>query len=227
MLRQLRGVRATTLVAGAILLAAWVPSSPPDPRAQPGWALYDRYCLPCHGSVGDGHGPAAPYTRGVPRDLTRGELAWRSTPLGQPPTDDDLRATLRHGAPGTSMPGFALSPGEIDQLVDVIKSFAPAAFATATPIALSPPPPPDPGLGAELWARHGCAGCHGATGAADAPLVRSGTMSRPPYDLTREPLHRPRAADDLPARRRAAAMSIATGLASGAMPGYAGALADR
>jgi len=215
------------LVAGAILLAAWVPPGPPAPRARPGWALYDRYCLACHGSVGDGRGPAAPYTRGRPRDFVRADFAWRSTPLGQPPTDDDLRAAIRHGAPGTSMPGFDLAPDQIDQLVDVVKSFAPAVFAAAAapapaPIALDPPPPPDPRRGAELWARHGCSGCHGAGGAADAPSARA--MARPPYDLTREPLRRPRPSDDPAARRHAAAMSIATGLASGAMPGYAGAV---
>jgi hypothetical protein len=213
------------LVAGAILLAAWAPAGPSPPRARPGWALYDRYCLPCHGSVGDGRGPAAPYTRGRPRDLARADYAWRSTPLGQPPTDEDLRATIRHGAPGTSMPGFELSPAQIDQLVDVVKAFAPAAFAApAAPIALPPPPPPDPARGAALWAQHGCGGCHGEAGTGGAPSARA--MARPPYDLTREPLRRPRATDDPAARRRAAAMSIATGLASGAMPGYAGALTD-
>jgi mono/diheme cytochrome c family protein len=217
------------LVAGAILLAAWVPVLPagpagaPGPRAHPGWALYDRYCLPCHGSAGDGRGPAAPYTRGRPRDLTQGGYAWRSTPLGQPPTDDDLRAVIRHGAPGTSMPGFELAPDQIDQLVEIVKSFAPKVFASpAAPLALAPPPPPDRQRGAELWTRHGCTTCHGATGAADAPTSK--VLARAPYDLTREPLHRPRAADDPAARRRAAALSIATGL--GTMPGYAGTIAD-
>jgi mono/diheme cytochrome c family protein len=222
-LRQVRSVRATIAVAGAILLAAWVPNGAPSPRARPGWALYDRYCLPCHGSVGDGRGPAAPYTRGQPRDLARAEYAWRSTPLGQPPTDDDLRVTIRHGAPGTSMPGFDLTPAQIDQLVDVVKSFSPASFSVgAAPLSLGAPPAPDPKRGAELWARHGCGSCHGAGGAADGPAAR--TLARPPYDLLREPLRRPRAADDPESRRRAAALSIATGLASGVMPGYADAL---
>ncbi|HSK02431.1 MAG TPA: cytochrome c, partial [Kofleriaceae bacterium] len=123
-------------------------AAPAGPTARPGWALYDRYCLACHGASGDGRGPAAPYTKGRPRDLVRADHAWRSTPAGQPPTDDDLRAAIRHGAPGTSMPGFDLAPDQIDQLVDVVKAFAPAAFATpAAPIALGPPPPPDPRRG--------------------------------------------------------------------------------
>lgn len=125
------------------------------------------------------------------------------------------------------MPGFDLPPAQIDQLVEVVKAFAPEVFAsaaTAAPIALGPPPPPDPARGAALWTQNGCAGCHGATGAADGPSARG--LPRPPYDLGREPLHRPRPTDDLAARRRAAALSIATGLASGAMPGYAGALGD-
>ncbi len=213
------------LVAGAILLAASVPRGQPAPRTRAGWALYDRYCLACHGSAGDGRGPAAPFTRGRPRDLVRADYAWRSTPLGQPPTDDDLRAAIRHGAPGTSMPGFDLAPDQIDQLVELVKSFAPAAFAAAAaPISIGPPPPPDPRRGAELWARHGCGSCHGAGGAADTAAAKA--MARKPYDLTREPLRRPRASDTPEARRHAAAMSIATGLASGAMPGYAGTLPD-
>ncbi|MGN6108830.1 MAG: c-type cytochrome [Kofleriaceae bacterium] len=214
------------LLVAAVLLAAWVTprhASVRPPQAHPGWALYDRYCLACHGTTGDGRGPAAPYSRSRPRDLTRGDHAWRSTPLGQPPTDEDLRATIRHGAPGTSMPGFDLAPAQLDQLVDLVKAFAPASFAVSgAPIALGPPPPAAPERGAALWTRHGCAGCHGATGTGDTPLAR--TLARAPYDLTREPLHRPRATDDLTARRRAAALSIATG--AGPMPGYAGAMPE-
>src|SRR5262245_56760929 len=88
-----------------IVLAYWIPQgNRPAPSALAGWALYDRYCLACHGAAGDGKGPAAPYTAGRPRDLAKGELAWRTTRLGDPATDDDLRTTLRFGAPGTSMP---------------------------------------------------------------------------------------------------------------------------
>jgi cytochrome c553 len=213
----------TVGVAGGAL-AQWRPVvvPPPDPRALPGWPLYDRFCLACHGEAGDGRGPAAPYSKGRPRDFTRGEYAWRSTPLGQPPTDDDLRATLRHGAHGTSMPGFELDAAQIDQLVAVVKAFAPKAFGAATPVVVATAKRSEPS--AELWTKYGCATCHGDNGKGDTPAAKA--MSSAPYDLTREPLHRPRASDSLEARRAAAAMSIATGIAGTPMPGYAGSIPD-
>ena len=206
-------------------LAAWVRPVRVAPRNLPGWALYDRFCLACHGASGDGLGPAAPYTWGRPRALTAGEYRWRSTPIGQPPTDDDLRATLRNGARGTSMHGFALEDAQLDQLVDVVKAFAPDAFRTAgTPIALASPPRPDPERGAALWTKLGCASCHGATGAGDGPAAKA--RARAPYDLRGQPVRRPRATDDDAARRHAIVMSIATGLAGTPMPGYAGSAPD-
>jgi mono/diheme cytochrome c family protein len=193
-----------------------------DPRTLPGWGVYDRYCLACHGAAGDGRGPAAPLTWPRPRDLTRGAYAWRATAFGEPPTDDDLRTTIRRGVPGTSMQGYGdvLSEVEISQLLEVVKAFSPAAFARpGRPISLGAPAPRDPERGARLWTQLGCDGCHGARGRGDGPSAR--TMNPAPYDLTTLPLRRPRASDDAEARRGAAVASIATGLAGTAMPGYA------
>jgi len=196
-----------------------------DPRAYPGWRLYDRLCLPCHGAAGDGRGPAAPYSWGAPRAFTRGTYAWRSTPTGQPPSDDDLRATIRYGAPGTSMPAFelVLSDVEIDRVIDVVKAFDPASFAKpGKSIVVGPPRLSDAERGANLWKKQGCDTCHGATGRGDGPAAQSAR----PYDLTTEPLHRPRAADDRDTRRRAAMLSIATGMAGTPMPAFAGSLSN-
>ncbi len=118
------------------------------------------------------------------------------------------------------MPGFAVSAAQLDQLLDVVKAFAPQTFAVrSSPIAFAAPPPIDAARGARLWLEKGCSTCHGPTGNGDSPVGR--TVTVPPYDLTREPLHRPRADPDL---RRAAALSIATGRT--AMPGYSGSIAD-
>ena len=205
------------------------------PRELPGWVLYDRYCVSCHGAGGTGRGPAAPFTQAAPRDLTAGVFAWRTTASGSAPTRTDLSTTIRYGAPGTSMPAFVLEPAQIDALVDVVLAFGPAAppLAPAPTIMLGPPPAPDAARGARLWSDLGCASCHGADGRGDGPAARA--LVPAPYDLTREPLHRPRIDDTAGSRRAAAAMSIATGLAGTAMPGYAGtipvadvwALADR
>ncbi|HEV7554147.1 MAG TPA: c-type cytochrome, partial [Kofleriaceae bacterium] len=214
-------------IASVAVVAAWGWPTPPSPQMLPGWAIYDRYCLACHGSAGDGHGPAAPYTWGQPRSFASGEYEWRSTPVGQPPSDDDLRAAIRFGAPGTSMPAFdgVLSPGDIDAAVAVVKAFAPASFVkSGSPVALPARPPGVATRGDELWTRLGCASCHGAGGRGDGPAAAK--LAERPYDFTTDPLRRPREADDLDARRRAAAMSIATGMTGTAMPGYAGAMSD-
>lgn len=220
-MRHVLSVRRVVLVAIAIGLAAWGAPTRVTPRSLPGWQLYDRYCVACHGTSGDGLGPAAPFTWGRPRALTGGEFHWRSTPIGKPPTDDDLRLTLRHGAIGTSMPGFAgvLTDPQIDELIAIIKAFAPVA-TPAPPIRLAPAPAANAERGAVLWGQLGCVACHGPSGEGSRALMP------PPYDLRAFPIRRPRATDDHAARRTAIAMSVATGLTGTAMPGYAGSVPD-
>ncbi len=202
-----------------VVIAVLVGTRPVDasPEALPGWAHYDKLCLACHGRAGDGRGPAAPYTRGRPRDFTGGELAWRTTPWGQPGTDADLRQTIARGVPGTSMPPFAdtLTAAELDQLVAIVRAFGPPGVA-GKPIALRPPPPIDAARGAQLWTTRGCPSCHGDDGRGHAGLAVV------PYDLTAEPLHRPTTTS----LRATAAMSIATGMTGTPMPGYAGSIPD-
>jgi len=209
------------------VVATWAWPLPTSPQLLRGWSIYDRYCLACHGERGDGHGPAAPYTWGRPRAFATGEMKWRSTAVGEPPSDDDLRTAIRFGAPGTSMPGFdgILSPGDIDDAIDVVKAFSLASYAGIhAPVALPAPAPPDRARGLEAWTKLGCASCHGDSGRGDGPAARK--LAEPPYDLTTQPLRRPRASDDPSSRRQAAAMSIASGLTGTAMPGYAGSISD-
>jgi mono/diheme cytochrome c family protein len=210
----------------ALVLGGWGPpplsALPTAPQAQRGWPIYERFCLACHGVNGDGRGPAAPYLWPQPRAFTRGEFKWRSTAVGGPPLLDDVRATIQLGAPGTAMPGFAaLAPAEVDDVIDVVRAFAPGAWdGNAPAIELGEPPPPDPERGAALWRDKGCPACHGPT--ADGHGPSSFALRAPPYDLTTV-LHRPREAG-LDAYRAAAAHSIATGLAGTAMPSFAGTL---
>ena len=202
---------------------AWATPSPP-PQARRGWPLYEKLCLPCHGTRGDGHGPAAPYVWPSPRAFTPGEFKWRGAPVGQPATDDDLRTTIRLGAPGTSMPEFAsvLTAAQLDDVLAVVRAFAPAdAGRVAQPIVFGSPPPPDPTRGAALWREKGCPACHGASG--DGRGAAS-ALPAPPYDLTTV-LHRPHE-PGAAAYRLAAAQSIATGLTGTTMPSYAGTLSE-
>ena len=212
------------LVVAVVLFGGHAAAAGP-PQTLPGWPLYDRLCLPCHGSAGDGHGPAAPYVTPAPRAFTRGELKWRSVPVGQPALDDDLRQTIALGAPGTAMPGFGatLSPAQLDDVIAVVRALSPPPRpASLPPIVLGDPPPPDPVRGAALFAAKGCPACHGP--AADGHGPTSFALRSPPYNLTAG-LHRPREPGD-DAARRAAAMSIATGLTGTAMPSFAGTIAE-
>lgn len=201
------------------------------PRALPGWGHYDRLCLPCHGAAGDGRGPAAPWLWPRPRDLTRGLYKWRSTDVGDTALDADVAATIRHGVPGTSMPGFgaALGDDDVAALVAVVRAFEaePAAPPAAAAAITAPVVAVDPARGAALWTSAGCVACHGEAGAGDgastATLVDGDGRPAPPFDLALG-VRRPRGAADDPTA--AAYASLATGLAGTAMPGYRGALTD-
>ena len=175
--------------------------------------LYDRYCarVPRHRRRRARPGRAVHWA--APRDVRRAaNYKWRSTPAGQPPSDDDLRATIRFGAPGTSMPAFDAravgdrrrSRGRDREGVRAreLRRQGRRAHAARRGAGV------DPARGARAVERqHGCAACHGDDGSGDGPAMKRAR----PYDLTALPLRRPRASDDRDARRRAAALSIATG----------------
>src|ERR1039458_3542516 len=56
-------------------------------------ADYRRYCVSCHGELGDGNGESFPWVDPKPRDFQLGIFKCRSTPPGPLPTDEDLFAT--------------------------------------------------------------------------------------------------------------------------------------
>ncbi|MEO8841292.1 MAG: c-type cytochrome [Kofleriaceae bacterium] len=195
------------------------------PNGRSSAATYDRYCVACHGELGDGRGPAAPFTWSAPRSFVTGNYKWRSTQMGDAPSNDDLRTTIRFGAPGTSMHGFGdvLTSRELDDLIVELQGFDKPLFAKPPrAFAIASPTTPDRERGTALWSSAGCATCHGETGKGDGPAAKAWR----PYDLTASPLRRPREHDDPTSRRRAAATSIALGIAGTPMPGYTGQLPD-
>ncbi len=87
--------------------------------------LYRKHCVQCHGTAGDGLGPASALLAPYPRDFRRGSFKFKSTPTGKKPTHADLVRTLENGLPGTAMPAFGtlkLSP-EFEQDVDALAHY--------------------------------------------------------------------------------------------------------
>ena len=74
-------------------------------------ADYRRYCVGCHGELGDGNGENAkwyePPLFPKPRDFQLGVFKCRSTPSGTLPTDQDLFDTIARGMDRSTMPQWS------------------------------------------------------------------------------------------------------------------------
>jgi cytochrome c oxidase cbb3-type subunit 2 len=140
-----------------------------------GRGSYLRYCAPCHGDRGDGRGEAARYLATRPRDFTRGEYKFKSTPSGAPAREEDLLRTIAVGVPGSDMPSWSriLAPSEQRLLARYLMTFSERFLdgEAALPIAIPPETEDDQASrrrGREVWARLRCAQCHGDEGGAEA-----------------------------------------------------------
>lgn len=102
----------------SLLLASTVLAA--DPAA--GRTLYAASCTACHGTAGNGKGPAAVALKPRPTDFTN--AAWWT---GK--TDEQLTVSIRAGRPGTSMTPFTeLTDAEVADLVAYLRTFStPAA----------------------------------------------------------------------------------------------------
>jgi cytochrome c553 len=58
---------------------------------------YRRYCVGCHGELGDGEGENAQWLEPKPRNFTLGIFKCRSTTTGTLPLDSDLFDTIGRG----------------------------------------------------------------------------------------------------------------------------------
>lgn len=87
-----------------------------------GHEVYTAQCAGCHGTTGDGKGPAGAYLNPPPRDYRNGVFKFTSTPRGDKPRREDLRRILKYGAKGTSMPAFRfLSQEETEAVIDYVQ----------------------------------------------------------------------------------------------------------
>ena len=166
-----------------------------------GRTTYEKECLACHGSAGDGLGGAAYLLYPRPRDFTLGQFRLISTWDGVP-TDVDLFRTISRGMPGSAMPSWAhLSEETRWGLVHYVKAFSKRPMlirashepdkwgnGASGPVTVPAEPAYDAAAqarAAELYVK-GCAPCHGTTGRGDGAQKQVDSKGYPtrPRDLT-------------------------------------------
>ena len=159
-----------------------------DPVLARGHEVYAEHCEECHGSDGHGDGAKSERLRIHPRDFTRGVFKCRSTPSGQPPTDEDLARTIAQGMAGTAMPRHKdlLAAADIQAVARYVRSLATRGSAASppAPIALPDPPPPSARSvvdGQQIYRLLECWKCHGDLGLGDGPSAAKlqDTQGRP------------------------------------------------
>ncbi len=232
------GVRAKPwpLLALAALasLAMLATTARSEPSATRGKAVYDSYCVICHGDQGDGKGLMGIIHRAqqngfvvtvYPRDFTAGVYKFRTTASGDLPTDEDLIRTVTNGIVRSGMPSHKdLTRAQIEDVVEYIKSFSPR-WTEELPgdVVEIGPPPKHVGTkasvqkGNEIYALMKCGECHGETGLGDGPSsanLKDDWGDRiVPFDFTSGPLKGGTRTEDL-------ARTFLTGLDGTPMPSY-------
>ena len=89
-----------------------------------GKTLYTEYCLPCHGFRGDGKGHSAKGLAVPPRDFTQGLYKFGQVVAGELPHDKDFYKIIKEGLHGTAMIPWDMREGQMDAVVQYIKTFA-------------------------------------------------------------------------------------------------------
>lgn len=116
------------MVLALTLSLAMAADPPPTPGAPAtlggsaaGRALFEASCTACHGTTGNGKGPAAIALKPKPPDFTAASF-WANR------TDAQVAQSIRIGRPGTPMAPFpGYSDAELADLVATLRSFAPVA----------------------------------------------------------------------------------------------------
>ena len=155
---------------------------------------YRRYCVGCHGDLGDGNGENMQWINPKPRDFQLAIFKCRSTPTGTLPTDEDLFNTIGRGLDRSNMPSWnPLTKQERADLVAWIKHFSPRwqNEKAGTPIQIPPEPEITPErvkAGQEVFRKMECWKCHGVQGMANGPSSATLTddLGRPisPFNFT-------------------------------------------
>lgn len=189
--------KALWILLPAFPLLALAPAGETEARAGDpvrGKVVYERYCVSCHGDLGNGAGEFAEHISPKPRDYRQGTFKWRSTPSGSLPTVENLDKTIRDGIYGTYMSSFyAIGERSRMDVIAYIQTFSPRwkTEKPEAPITI----PPEPGYtkasvqrGRAVYDKYNCAQCHGRGGLGDGPsaheLKDDWGNSIVPYDLT-------------------------------------------
>lgn len=90
---------------------------PISEEAQAGIRVYEENCIGCHGTHGNGNGPAGILLSPKPRDFTSGKLKFVTSASSTMPRRADIMKTVTEGLPGSSMPSFRLLPERDRQAV--------------------------------------------------------------------------------------------------------------
>jgi cytochrome c oxidase cbb3-type subunit 2 len=150
-------------------------------------ADYRRYCVGCHGELGDGNGENFPWVDPKPRNFQLGVFKCRSTPTGTLPTDEDLFDSIARGFDRSNMPQWStFTKQQRADLVAWVKHFSPRWVneKPGTPITIPAEPDVTPErikAGRDVFARVQCWKCHGVLGQADGPSASTLTddLGRP------------------------------------------------
>jgi mono/diheme cytochrome c family protein len=173
-------VAAVCLPGTATLASAKEAAAPFASSALRGQVVYQKACAACHGETGNGKGQGALPLNPKPRDFTTGLYKFRSTGLGELPTDSDLLNVVTNGVPTTQMPAFrnVLTPQERVDVVAYIKKFSPdfdAAEEEAEIIDIPEPPASTAEFVAEgknVFMTLDCYTCHGPKGKGDGNAAK-------------------------------------------------------
>lgn len=148
---------------------------------------YRRFCVGCHGVLGDGEGENAVWLDPKPRNFTLGQFKCRSTPSGTLPIDEDLYNTVGRGLQSSNMPSWnPLSAQQRIDLVAYVKHFS-DRWKTEKPGAPIPIPA-EPEVTADrikagqaVFQKLECWKCHGVEGRANGPSADTLTddLNRP------------------------------------------------
>jgi mono/diheme cytochrome c family protein len=177
-----------------------------------GRRVYGRRCAACHGTRGQGDGPAAYLLYPKPRNFHRGPFRFVSSWVAEP-TDEDLFRVISRGIPGSAMPSWAhLTEHKRWALVHYVKSLGEYPIELADGETLErgegrirvPVEPANTAgsiaQGAEFF-RETCVKCHGPAGKGDGKsaftLEDDDGVPIRPRDLTTGVFKGPRAPADL------------------------------